>query len=281
MMMNLNLCDIDLRQRDETTLMQLITRCEQHKQTEFDRLFVGSYFCGRYFLHFRKHHLDAVKRIAEKKSVRLVLVVPIFSQELLEKGKQAVREAIHTLSGYIDAVTVNDLGMLVWIARTFRLPVLLGRLFAKDARDFRYEELRIRERIPTLLSGTYQLLTRQYPCIAGAELDNIYRSDALPGDIPISMHVPYVYQSVGHLCPYANMESSGFGPFTANRSCSFSCMRNLLEYYNEDEAVVRVGRAAFYRETAAEKFGSNVTPVYWPLDLWNDENEDISTPSIF
>lgn len=278
--MNLNLCDIDLRQRDETSLIRLITRCEQHSQTKFGRLFVGSYFCGRYFLHFRKHHLDAVKRIAEKQAVRLVLVLPIFSQELLEEGKQAVRDAIRTLSGYIDAVTVNDLGMLGWITRTFRMPVVLGRLFARDARDFRYEELRIRNRIPALLSGTYQLLARQYPCISGVELDNIYRASALPGDIPITMHIPYVYQSVGHLCPYANMESSAFSAFTANRSCSFSCMRNLLAYSNENGTVVRVGRAAFYREPATEEFGSNVTPVYWPLDLWNDENEDISTPSI-
>lgn len=61
----------------------------------------------------------------------MTLVIPVFSEKDLEKGKKLLTELMDTYGDLIDEITVNDIGMLAYVKKLFDKKINLGRLFLK------------------------------------------------------------------------------------------------------------------------------------------------------
>lgn len=262
----LNLCDIDLHW-NINEIDYLIFNSEMINKCKIETVYLGSYFCARYFEHFAVRYLKNLKTYFRKKNLEIVFVIPIFSQDLLVNAKQLILQLLEDKE--IKMIVVNDLGMLSWISN-FKIPVGIGRLFTKDSRDFRYTELRNHSIKSDFINGLFQILKEQYKNIVSVEIENIYLDLNLDEDVEIVIHYPYVYQSVGHICFYANSEYKARSGFFANKICNNSCMSTIVYYQKDNEYIIRVGRAIFYKELLKYKdLNSKIKYCYWPLDLWN------------
>lgn len=271
----LNLCDIDFHWNSDE-IENLIRICEKRNKTRIDRIYVGSYFCANYFEFFFQRYSEKLQNVLKKIDVSIVLVIPIFSQKSLDSGKKKITHLLR--DGYIKSAVVNDLGMLSWLNNKKNVRIILGRLFAKDTRDFRFPELHMHSGQPKILEGGFSELKQRYHSINAVELENIYSSLEVPNQTKIILHLPYVYQSVGHICCYANMEQDMSAPFLSNRRCKMSCMQNLIQYGSGEGSLLRVGRAVFFKSSINNKsLNRNVDIAYWPLDLWREKYENTST----
>lgn len=275
----LNLCDLDLGSSDEL-LIKKISKCEETENRKFDCCFVGSYFCSRYFTYLSDYCLKKIRNLITEKNLKLVLVIPIFSQATLDSGKSAINKSVETLGDSILYISVNDFGMLDWISNNTIFPISLGRILANETRDFRYEELRIRSTKPKIMDGMINVLLKKYPRIAYIEFDNIFMPEAI-SSIEIDglskvLHYPYVYQSVGHICAYANIFSNRNDVFNSNVKCKYDCTRNIIKHYQDNKWVIRVGRAVYYKQELSVEFDMNTNLAYWPIELWSLDYENFS-----
>ena len=112
-----------MNEREEYIEMS-ITKIQDMMGKKIERIYLGSYFCERFFLKFRGYQ-ELIKYCKEKK-ICATLVVPVFSQNTLCKGKQRIYEICECLESLIDEVTVNDLGMLYHIETLNKYKVNLG-----------------------------------------------------------------------------------------------------------------------------------------------------------
>lgn len=276
-----NLCDIELHWETVEQLENLQKKAEKKQQCHFDRIYIGSYFCGRYFLHLVDRHLPIWMELYKKHQLPFVVVLPIFSQTLLPEAREAIEKIRCSLGNAIAYFVVNDPGMLSALGAQ-NVPICLGRLFAKDTRDFRDAGMRKRDTSCAFWNGTYQILRKEFSSVMGIELDNIYSLEALKPlkedkETRFILHTPYVYQSVGQICCYANLESENNSGFYANRPCSYSCARYYLTYGEKENQLLRAGRAVLYKESATKQEMEGLDICVWPFDLWEEEDEDEDT----
>jgi len=274
-MNSIDLCDISLRWKTDNELTGLIDRCSQSPE----KVYCGSYFCGMFFLHFVNNQLEIIKGICRSRKIKIVLVIPVFSQSILDEGKNAVQNAADSLGDDLDCIVVNDYGMLNYISKEYGDTCIgLGRLFAKDSRDFRYDELRNRNMKSSFIEGSLRDIAEEYK-VSFIELDNIYEcidENALT-DMHVVLHTPYVYQSVGHICCYANMEGDANDIFIANKKCGCSCSGNLITYGTGKEQIIRLGRAVLYKDEKLKICDDSIEKCYFPLDEWMNEYENTGT----
>ncbi|MFR1640357.1 MAG: hypothetical protein ACLSVD_15075 [Eggerthellaceae bacterium] len=105
------------------------------------RLYVGSYFCGQYFLR----QSDALWReafsLCRRERIPATLVVPVFSQSDLARGCGLVDRLVHDYGDVLDEITANDVGMLAFAAGRYGRSVNVGRLLSKEPRDPRYPDI--------------------------------------------------------------------------------------------------------------------------------------------
>ena len=122
----INLCDLLYR-----AIKNENYRKTELQSKELERLYLGSYFCGNYFLGIME---GAIKKILEdcNQSVVISLVIPVFSEGQLIKGKEKIKTLLNYFPNKIDEVVVNDYGMLEYISENYDLPIVLGRLFMKE-----------------------------------------------------------------------------------------------------------------------------------------------------
>ena len=86
----LNLCEIIHHLYELIPdFQEIITKANEIARFDkCERIYIGSYFCGQYFLHQSKEMLDELRGFCEKEGVALTLVVPTFSEKDLERGKE-------------------------------------------------------------------------------------------------------------------------------------------------------------------------------------------------
>ncbi len=280
----LNLCDIELHWGSLEELENVKESMEIRQNCNFEYVYIGSYFCGRYFLHLVEEHLEIWKEFYEKFKIPFVVVLPIFSQSLLKKGKNALEKLQNSLESFIDYYVVNDLGMLTFLDEQ-RKSIFIGRLFAKDTRDFRDIKLRKHVNSCAVGNGIFQFLRKECSSLMGYEIDNIYSPEVLlhlqkEDQARVVLHTPYVYQSVGQICCYANLETEKYTGFFSNLPCSHSCSRYYLTYGKNDRELLCMGRAALYKEYVTEQEMRGVDICVWPFDLWEEENENENISAI-
>lgn len=242
----INLCDILSLERlhDENMAKRISAYCGQYSITRF---YIGSYFCQKFFLKGCRE--DALAELIALLNIKSVtLVIPVVSQQDLGGAKKAIKRALANKELRIDEITVNDFGMLYYIASTYSdIPLNLGRLFFKDARD---------ARIPDLYYGTTSIsllshLEDDYPGfnIRGIEIDCCSSSIRLEGQRNVALHTPLTYVTTGNICKFASIHKEIDQKFRPNSECKMECLTNAEQYNpsknNTDVYYYRIGRAVY------------------------------------
>ena len=259
----LNICDI---------LHQTLVKKEEIKyllhEKQVKRIYIGSYFCGNYFLSITENNIKELLSYFEKKIV-INLVIPTFNQKNLHCGKEKIDLFLQSFTDKIDEITVNDYGMLAYINDKYSKPIFLGRLFMKDYRDPRYYAHFNQTITPKILSSYLEELKVKYR-IKGVEFDpinSILNFSIAPFDIEISMHTPYCYNTMGQICELASIVKDIDNKFRPNDECTFACNDHFIQFYSDEKIqFVKLGRAVYFYNQATQIIGINsIRILYFPL----------------
>lgn len=246
---------------------------KKYTQDEIRRIYIGSSFCSQYFLRMQLNHLLELKRICIQNEIQITLVLPVFTEHVLEPGKQKISTIMSQLEQVIDEVTVNDYGMLVYIHQTYKKKINLGRLFMKDYRDPRYEEYFSQVLSPKIFTSYLSRLVLDYQ-IRGLEFDKTHESIRFPNDgrwseLTIAIHTPYCYMTTGQICEYGSIGKELNEKFRPGRECSGECSSHLIRYnLGDGRNWLRVGRTIFFSNPDCKIIGLNtIREIYFPVSM--------------
>jgi hypothetical protein len=215
-------------------------------QKNYERIYVGSYFCQNYFCGGAEEIIAS----AVRRGLKITIVVPVFSD--LKSGWQTAEK----LLAEADEICVNDYGALER-AKNLGREIVLGRLFFKESRDPRYPE--IKNLSFTLNAGALKLI-EDYGIkrieIDGAE--NFFIPDKFKKPVEIASHFPLAYITYGQICLFASINRECEKKFRSRVPCAFQCMRSKIFY--PDGNFTRIGKAVFFNAPKAENFRR----VFWP-----------------
>lgn len=274
----INLCDIFSMNAREEYIEMSIAKIENMTKKKIKRIYLGSYFCDRFFLNFKGYH-DLLQYCKVKK-IHATLVVPVFSQNTLCRGKKRISEICECLEGVIDEVTVNDLGMLCHIKNLNKYRVNLGRLFFKNPRDCRVPEYTDSIIAPGFLSKLNQEIWKKQ-LINCIELDPTNRildvSEIKSLDVEIALHSPFCYMTTGKICKFASIHKDIDKKFRPNVNCQMECM-SISDTYtghvvptNCDPIIYRIGRTLLFENNESEIVGNNLERlIYFPVKEWRE-----------
>lgn len=250
---------------------------------ECERIYIGSYFCAQYFLNLPNKIIEDVTNFCEEEKVKVTLVIPIFSERNLDKGKEKIEEFINNFKEVIDEVTVNDYGMLEYMTKQYQLKCNIGRLFMKDYRDLRYPEYFNTTLYPKIFTSYFKELMTTYN-IKGLEFDPTHKTvnletcpqssitaslEKCPRDVEMGMHRPYCYMTVGQICEFGSIHKEIEKKFRPNEVCQGECNSNIFRYqFDDGHEWLRVGRAVYFDNRECEVQGvSCLRNIYFPVDL--------------
>jgi len=228
----------------------------------FNRIYIGSYFCSKFFL--KQNGWKTILRICKTEKVGVTLVIPVFSQKDLAAGKKIIKETLEHYNDVIDEITVNDWGMLALCRREYNDKQLnIGRLLLKDPRDIRVKSYNISEPIPLSIQMNTDL-----ECSAYFELDQITTKMRLEGyakTCRFALHIPYCYITTGNICKFASIQREMSEKFRPNADCEMTC-RNIAEKYLGNDEMYRIGRTVFFKQKNNTDLGLIHRLIYFPID---------------
>lgn len=237
--------------------------------TKIERIYIGSYFCGNYFLHIK---LEDIKTLLShyKDKIRVTLVIPMFSQHHLEQGKRKLSYILENSKNVIDEITVNDYGMLSYIRNTYDIKINLGRLFMKDYRDPRYGEYFQQVLKPKIFTNYLAELCRKYG-IEGMEFDPTHQVidfSKAPKNISIGIHTPLCYLTTGQICEFASIPKKTELKYRPNTSCQKECQSCHLTYVDDENLTwYRWGRAIYFKnEEVCIQGVDTIREIRFPLE---------------
>ena len=219
----LSLCEISFSEKKRLPALE-----KQIKKLNPQAIYIGSYFCSRFFLHTMKvEWIKELKASLEQSNrpIPLVLVIPIFSQGELKEGKEKIAALLQE-PDLIQELVVNDVGMLSYLKNT--RSIHLGRLFFKLKRDFRLKNTPLKH---CQVEPSHYFSIPAECSIKGVEVEPLASSLSItkecPGEI-VSIH-DLCYVTTGRIC-----ELSGLGSekdekrFRPNKPCSLQCQTLVL-----------------------------------------------------
>lgn len=271
----LNFCGIlEHLIRKEPDMERMIkSLCDKYTKEQVRRIYIGSSFCSHYVLRMQLNHLLELKKVCIQNEIPMTLVLPIFSEELLEPGKHKIAMILSQLEQVVDEVTVNDYGMLAYIHQTYKKNMNLGRLFMKDYRDPRYEEYFSQTLFPKIFTSYFYQLILEYQ-IRGLEFDKTHESIQFPREerwegLTIAMHTPYCYMTTGQICEYGSIGKELSHKFRPGRDCKGECSSHLIHYNLGDERTwLRVGRTIFFSNPECKIIGlDTMRELYFPVSM--------------
>lgn len=180
-----------------------------------NRLYLGSYFCENYFFK-----LSQTIKYFKSMNTKIVIVVPIFSDENLKKGLKEINFIIESLGKDLDYFVINDIGLLNYFLKEYpNINVCLGRLMLKKTRDIRYIEDNEFDDVI--------LLNRIFPKqVIGIESDGIKVINPSK-QITVFYHNTYHYISCTRYCFFASLHNKN--KFRINSNCCLECNYLLFE----------------------------------------------------
>ena len=264
----LNLSDIAITLFEQNNFEKTI--CElRDKKRNFDEIYIGSYFCEKYFLHIDEEILIKIKEFCESNEIRISVVIPMSSEKDLWNVKDRIDFLFHFFSFGISSFVVNDFGMLDYISEKYTCPIVLGRLLFKQSRDSRYDIFR--DNIPSyeVCSSQFHELIKTYP-IRAIELDDIRADMVLINnfDYEIYVHSPMVYISTGMVCEYASAGVSGMKKFRPNSPCAHQCSKYCTGYIGANhKQFYKIGRTVYYPGDPNASSAKGVDKeIYFPFE---------------
>ena len=269
----LNLCEILPYLMKKRSIQEILTDARKLAQfTTCGRLYVGSSFCGKYFLHQSDTTLTELSARCNKEDMKVTLVLPPFSEGDLEAGKHKISQIMECCKDTIDEITVNDFGMLPYVKENYNIAINLGRLFMKDYRDPRYTEYFEIPWRPKMFTTYLKRVLKEYS-IYSCEFDLTHKVmdfSKVPKDIVPGLHVPYCYQTVGRICEYGSISKDIAKKFRTNDDCDEKCVENYIEYALPDENLkyIRFGRTVYFKHPGYDVRGlRECRVIYFPIDL--------------
>lgn len=214
-------------------------------------IYVGSYFCTNYYLRWVQRYWDSIKKEASEAGISISVVVPVAPVDLLSE----VKESLMKMSEDIAEIVVNDYGMLRWAGEHLTCPVMMGRLFMRQTRDPRYEELADETvKIPFSLYSL-ENYRRRYR-VKGIEMEGFGRKidvSELPDGMVMCIHWPWIFMSCGRICEDASIPQGMEHKFRPDQKCSLQCGSIYRDYTISGAQVRKCGKAVyFYQEEEPE-----------------------------
>lgn len=269
----LNLCEILPYLQKRRNIEEILKDAAwEAKFQKVERVYVGSSFCGKYFLQQSDKILKNLVSICRDKDMKATLVVPVFSEGDLKDGKRRMEQILQLGTDIFDEITGNDIGVLSYIKDKYSLAFNVGRLFMKDYRDPRYEEYFHTPWKPKMFTEYFKCLVKEYN-IRGIEFDMTHKNmdfSQLPEDITVGIHTPYTYQTVGRICEYASVDKEIAKKYRPNDNCHTNCAENLTKYLVSDGNIeyVRFGRAVYFKHPGYELHNlDKYRLIYFPANL--------------
>ena len=262
--------------KKEPNVEKLIEKaCREAGFSKCVRIYIGSSFCGQYFLNMSKKEVDLLVEVCKKLEIKLTLVIPIFTEKNLKKAKEKIKSYISEAKEIIDEVTVNDYGMLVYMhAHYSQLKLNMGRLFMKDYRDPRYEAYFNECLKPKAFTSYLEKLVNDYN-IYGIELDPCHRTidvSEKPEQVVVALHTPYCYETVGQICQMAGINQPIEKKFRPNEPCQEECNTHRIHYNIEGgHTLLKLGRAVYFKNEACDIKGVSCIRIIYSLLDWEDK----------
>lgn len=245
------------------------------------RLYIGSYFCSRYFLSITREQFEVVEAVCKEKKIKITLVLPIFTQQDLASGKEKIKQYAKRFGSLIDEVTINDFGMLDYMYTEYTkkdesVHLMLGRLLMKDSRDPRYEEHFKCPLRPKIVTEYLDDLRFKYG-LKGIELDPTHEMidlEQCPEELEVCIHAPYCYVTVGQICEFSSIPKQIEKKFRPNVACNLECRDHMIHYIMEGEHMwLRFGRGIFFENRDVKIRGvHSIRLNYFPVE-WEGKHE--------
>lgn len=281
----------------------VVAACQDAGFPYCERLYVGSYFCENYFLHLTREFHEAVRDVCARYEMQATLIVPILGQAFLERAESRLVDVLLEFADVYDEVIVNDVGEYVLLARWFagedtrfsfgEMPgypaspesasprLGLGRLFSKELRDARYDEVFQAVAHPGISAEAEACLVEQQRCCPGArplvEVDPVATTVDVSGvmqavqgvsgiEPEIAIHLPYCYATTGRNCGPASADEPEQQKFRLGRGCSQHCLR-MDQGCLTDEGVryLKHGRTFYFQNPACNIAGAASWRIVYAL----------------
>lgn len=238
----------------------------------YSRVYLGSYFCDRYFCTVPPGVLARALAACEQAGLPATLVVPIPSEGSFDAVVGRLDLLLEDHGGPIDEITCNDLGMLAWCTERCGRRLNAGRLFSRDVREPRDPGFMLRPTAPALLTR------RRSAAFPGCRVDG-YEFDPVtpvtdlscaPAGATCALHADWCYASTGKICEVASIGKPVERKFRPNEACPCTCLHYVLEHRPREEgapAYYKHGRTVYYRQTDARCVGTGAYRLVHPVLL--------------
>lgn len=268
----------DLAHLIKSDVSDVIDRCVKRAGYErLARIYLGSNFCSRYFLHYADDVFEQVTAYLKAyPEIKITLVVPIFSESCLEDGKEKIRFLLSKYGDAIDEITVNDYGAYLFVKneKTSK-KINAGRLLNKDVRDIRYPDHFNKPHKPNYVGVDSRFF-------GNGEI-NYYETDLTNRFIDIrgvkertAVYFPYCFVTVGGICEFASIPYSIEKKFRPNMACAHSCDSVIVTYKNNfDNEYVKSGRAVYTKVSDFNVYADgDYRLVYEPIELLTEATHE-------
>lgn len=244
----LNLCDM-MMEIDECKMSML---CEQK---QFNRIYVGSYFCSFYFSDCNKY--ENIINYARRNNLSVTLVIPVIAQSIYEKSIMKINEMIVQYWPILDEIVCNDVAMYNYIEEAFSsVKLVRGRIFDRHNKEER--------------NGLFD--TSLFPDNRICEIDgdwafHIENNRQIESCENIYIHYPFYYITYGRICLYSSIGEPTLKKFRPNRCRSMKCIGRTMKYIiNGNNEVFRRGCAIYGKaivpHNSIEVFGRIIETPY-------------------
>ena len=263
--------------------------CAHLEQSRIERLYVGSYFCDRFFLSLDQAFFSGISAFCAEYGLGLTLVVPIFGQATLEQGKKRIEELLGPAAvGRLpfDEAVANDPAMALFLGQIKQrrqscqpsapLGLVFGRMMAKTPRDPRYAVMEQSAQPYALDQALALRLVEQF----GYELAEcdpsapVVDASALGGALPLALHAPHCFMTTGHICQVASINRPFVKKFRPDAPCGQECLAGVqvYEHHSQDDGhplwFTRLGRTVFFENPDCQLVGQRPERLVWaPADF--------------
>ena len=272
---SLNLSELMGFLESEEDVLNIIKKVlEKEKIPPFERIYLGSNFCSIYFTYLNIKYYKNILDFSMKYNLKVTLVIPIINEGLFDLALGRIKEILD-YSNNIDEITVNDYGMLSFIQSAYpNIKINIGRLLNKDTRDVRFIEFTNMKMIPDNL--TYDKFLLDETNVSGLEIDVTHQNiDLNNTKYNIGIHVPYLYQTYGHICEYASINLPGEKKFRPNHKCAIECKRTFILYSSDIANYLKYGRTLYTKIKMPNIYNKDtVRMIFFPVDYIERENHE-------